>query len=492
MAGLDQKRILLVHPLGYDSERAKDDISRLANIMPPIGILSIAAWLEKHGYVADVIDCYAHPDSDNIIKAHLKKHRPAWVGFSCTTSAFLDGTRLARMAKEVLPGVRTLFGGVHVSSMQERSVEEFPDVDIAIMGEGEETMLAVLEAGPATGAKELAAIPGLVHRNEDGTGNFTGRRKSMNLDRLPFPAYDKLEGYPENYSLPIFNYPQHPSTSAIASRGCPYSCSYCDRSVFGADYRSNSPEYIYNHMKHLKERFGIRHINFYDDQFTFKTERVDELCRLLINKPLGMTFNCAVRANHVKEHTLRLMKQAGCWMVSLGIETGDEELLKRHRKKSELGDLADKIRTMSKIGLRVKGLLMIGLPGETEETVRRTMEYVFSLPLDDMNLTKFTPFPGSPLYRDITAAKGALGEFDERWEKMDCMNIVFVPNGLSREKMEELFSEFYKRHFTRPRVIWGYVAMLWRSPHSWVRFLSNLPTFLRFAFSDNRFGEDET
>jgi radical SAM superfamily enzyme YgiQ (UPF0313 family) len=492
MAQLDAKRILLVHPLGYDSERAKDDISRLANIMPPIGILSIAAWLEQHGYIVDIIDCYAHPDSDALIAESLNSNRPAWIGFSCTTSAFLDGVRQARMAKDILPEIRTLFGGVHVSSMKERSVDEFPDVDIAIMGEGEETMLELLEAGPDATADTLSRILGLVHRLPDGKGNDTGRRKGMDLDRLPFPAYEKLVGYPESYALPIFNYPQHPSTSCIASRGCPYSCSYCDRSVFGADYRSNSPEYIYNHMKHLKERFGIRHINFYDDQFTFQTKRVDDLCKLLIEKPLGMTFNCAVRANHVKEATLRLMKQAGCWMVSLGIETGDEDLLKQHRKKSELGDLADKIRVMSKIGLRVKGLLMIGLPGETEQTVKRTMEYVFSLPLDDMNLTKFTPFPGSPLYRDITAAKGALGEFDERWEKMDCMNIVFVPNGLTRDRMEELFSEFYKRHFTRPRVIWGYTSMLWRSPHSWIRFLSNLPSFLRFAFSDNRFKEDKS
>jgi len=491
MEGLDPKRILLVHPLGYDSERAKNDISRLANIMPPIGILSIAAWLEQHGYVADVIDCYAHPDSDGRIRDALRETRPAWIGFSCTTSAFLDGVRLAKLAKEVLPGVRTVFGGVHVSSQKELAVENYPEVDIAVMGEGEETMLELLETGPDADSGALSRIVGLVHRLPDGKGNDTGRRKGMDLDRLPLPAYDKLTGYPEKYSLPIFNYPRHPSTSAVASRGCPYACSYCDRSVFGRDYRSNSPEYIYNHMKHLKERFGIRHINFYDDQFTFQTKRVDELCRLLIDKPLGMTFNCAVRANHVKEPTLRLMKQAGCWMVSLGIETGDEELLKKHRKQSRLTELAEKIRVMSKIGLRVKGLLMIGLPGETEQTVRRTMDYVFSLPLDDMNLTKFTPFPGSPLYREIKAAKGALGEFDERWEKMDCMNIVFVPCGLSRDRMEELFSEFYKRHFTRPRVIWGYVSMLWRSPHSWVRFISNLPSFLRFAFSDNRFGEEK-
>ena len=145
------------------------------------------------------------------------------------------------------------------------------------------------------------------------------------------------------------------------------------------------------------------------------------------------------------------MKRAGCWMVSLGIETGDEELLAQHRQRANLDLLAQTIRSIAAAGIRTKGLLMMGLPGETEASIRRSMDYVFSLPLDDFNLSKFTPFPGAPLYETIRE----VGEFDEDWEKMDCMHFQFVPKGMTQERLEELFILFYKTHFKRPRVIVG-------------------------------------
>jgi radical SAM superfamily enzyme YgiQ (UPF0313 family) len=198
-----------------------------------------------------------------------------------------------------------------------------------------------------------------------------------------------------------------------------------------------------------------------------------------------MTFNCAVRAEHIDPALLRLMKKAGCWMASLGIETGDPELLAQHRQNPDLEMLAEKIRMIKGAGIRTKGLLMMGLPGESETSIRRSMDYVFSLPVDDFNLAKFTPFPGSPLYETIHE----LGSFDEDWEKMDCMQFQFIPHGMTRERLEVLFQEFYKRHFMRPQVLLGYGAMLWRSPDSWRRFVANLGDFVRFARSNDRLGE---
>jgi len=131
--------------------------------------------------------------------------------------------------------------------------------------------------------------------------------------------------------------------------------------------------------------------------------------------------------------------------------------------------------------------LMIGLPGETEESIRRSMDYVFSLPIDDFNLAKFTPFPGSPIYENIHE----LGEFDEKWEKMDCMNFQFVTKGMTKPRLEELFQEFYATHYKRPKVLWGYVTMLWRSPNSWWRFLKSLTGFLRFIRMNRRIMEEE-
>jgi radical SAM superfamily enzyme YgiQ (UPF0313 family) len=128
---------------------------------------------------------------------------------------------------------------------------------------------------------------------------------------------------------------------------------------------------------------------------------------------------------------------------------------------------------------------MMGLPGETGDSIKRSMDYVFSLPLDDFNLSKFTPFPGSPLYEDIHE----YGTFNEDWEKMDCMHFLFIPHGMSRDRLEELFTQFYKTHFLRLKVLWGYVTMLWKSPDSWIRFVRNVRDFIRFAKTNKRKGK---
>jgi radical SAM superfamily enzyme YgiQ (UPF0313 family) len=317
---------------------------------------------------------------------------------------------------------------------------------------------------------------------------FNGYRdKLIELDSLPFPAYEKLDGYPAAYKLPIFNYPRAPNSSCVSSRGCPYACSYCDRSVFGRSFRYNTADYMIAHVRYLRERFGIRHINFYDDQFTFNRKRVEAFCRQLIDGRLGVTYNCAARAEHLDADLLRLMKASGCWMISLGIETGDPELLAQHRQRADLDLLRERIGMIKRAGIRMKGLLMLGLPGESEQSVRRSMDYVRSLPMDGFNLTKFTPFPGSPIYEHIRD----LGEFDEDWEKMDCMHFQFVPKGMTRDQLERLFLEFHRQHFTRPAVMWDYTTMIWRSPDSWRRFWLSSASFLRFAFSNRRLGKNE-
>ena len=295
MAKLNSNTILLVHPLGYGSQEADRDISRKTNIMPPLGLASMAAYLEQRNISAPIIDCYAHPDALPLIQQILHDQRPAFIGFSCTTSTFLDGVRIGEMAKSLLPGIRTVFGGAHVSALKEKILESFPAVDFVVAGEGEETLYELI----SDGGTDPGRVTGLVYR--DATGPvFTGyRKKLLDLDSLPFPAYEKLAGYPDRYKLPIFNYPRAPNTSCISSRGCPYACSYCDRSVFKRSFRYNSAIYLYEHLRYLKERFGIRHINFYDDQFTFNRQRVEDFCNLMINSPLGMTFNCAVRAEHI-------------------------------------------------------------------------------------------------------------------------------------------------------------------------------------------------
>lgn len=449
------------------------DMSRVANIMPPLGLLSLAAWVEKHGHISSVHDCYAYPVQDEKIIEKIKTDTPDYIGFSTTTSSFPDAVRIAMKIREVMPKIKNIFGGVHISALNETLLQDYPVIDYGIVGEGELTLLSLIESDGQIGKN----VPGLLYRDGDEiifTG-FRNKEQLIDLDTLPFPAYDKLNGFPDLYKLPIFNYPRAPHTTAVSSRGCPYKCSYCDRTVFKRSYRFNSAGYLYDHVKHLNRKYGIRHINFYDDLFTFNRKRVEEFCRLLINKKRGITFNCAARAEHVDRDLLLLMKKAGCWMISLGIETGDSELLGVHRSNSDLEMIRSKVELIRESGIRVKGLFMMGLPGETEESIDKSIKYALDIPLNDMNLTKFTPFPGSPVYKEIRR----YGTFNEKWELMNCTNFVFVPNGLTHERLEERYKEFYRRHFERYHILFDYMTMIWRSPDSWVRFLLNLRGFLR-------------
>ncbi len=470
----EQADVVLVHPRGSNWMPGETDVTAAANMMPPLGLCSIASVLEKQGIKVAVLDFFAYPASMERCRDNILSRNPDIVGFSCTTSSFPEAYDAAAALKNKTPGVKTVFGGVHVSALKERILRDFPAVDCVVVGEGENTMTEL-----ASG-RHPSEIKGLIYRDDKGPV-FNGYPDLIeNIDVLPFPAYRKLKGFPRKYTLPVFNYPRSPNGTMISSRGCPYSCSYCDRSVFKSSFRFHSTEYIYEHMKFLKKNYRMKHINFYDDLFTFDRQRIVELCRRLIAKPLGMTFNCAARLGHLDRPLTALLKKAGCWMISLGIESGDPKLASLHKSgPNDLDKMKITVRMIKESGIRVKGLFIMGLPGETEQTVKTTMNYVHSLELDDMNLAKFTPFPGAPVYPSVKR----YGKFDEELKKMNCMNFVFLPHDIpDKERLEFLYKKFIRSFYESPRMKKQYVKMLWQSPHSYFVLLKNLPKFLKAFF----------
>lgn len=466
-------KVLFLHPFGSNFIKGVNDITTIFNLMPPLGILSIAAWLERHGIDVEIIDGYATRESHGEMVARIIASGCSAVGFSCTTSSFPETNRIATLLKEQAPGIVTVLGGAHACTIGAPLLDSYPALDLLVIGEGENTMLELANAG-FTGAEN---IPGVAYRGKDGRGTLGAPRELIkDLDTLPFPAYHRLPNFPKSYRLPLFSYPKAPNTSIISSRGCPYSCSYCDRSVFSRGFRFNSPEYILEHVAMLSRDYGIRHVFFYDDLFTFDRKRVAEFCELKAKKGIKVGYNCIARLEHVDRELLTLLKGSGCWQVNFGIESGDPEVLKQHRKFYGLDEVGQKLKMVRDAGMRVKGLFMVGLPGEDAAAIRRTIDYALSLPLDEINVTKFTPFPGAPVYRTIRE----FGEFDENWELMNCINTVFVPNGMTKEQIDDLYDEFIRRFYHRTRINWGYTKMIWKSPHSIWSFLSHLPQILAF------------
>jgi anaerobic magnesium-protoporphyrin IX monomethyl ester cyclase len=465
--------ILLINPYGSNWVEGANDNTHIAVRMPPVGILSIAAYLLQQGHQIKVYDCKTpplHKTNTQVIAEQIKEFQPQIVGFSAVTSSFLNAYLLAEQIKINFPYIKIVFGGVHVSALRAKILDDFPSIDFVVCGEGERAM-ADLAAG-----KPPENIQGLVYRQADRVLQNDLRIDLCDLDALPFPAYGALEGFPRNFEGALFNYPKFPVAPIISSRGCVYQCSYCDRSVYRRSFRFNSAEYLYEQMRFLKKDFGIKHIFFYDDQFTFNRERIVKLCQLLKKKPLRMSFNCAAHASHIDQELLGMLKSAGCWMISLGIESGAGEILLRHKTKADLAEMQTAVKNIQKSGLRAKGLFMMGLPGETEKTIKVTTDFIESLKLDDMNMTKFTPFPGSPIYQNIQEE----GSFKENWKLMNCLNFVFIPKSIeSKNQLDQLYKQSIRRFYTGKNWVSKFGLLCYQSPHSFWRLLKDLPEFLK-------------
>jgi magnesium-protoporphyrin IX monomethyl ester (oxidative) cyclase len=477
-------RVTFVHPAGFNFVPGQPDFSVLANRMPPIGILQLASWLDKHGHTTFVHDCLG-PYAPTGIEANadiVLATEPELIGISATTCGFMEATDMAVYIKQKRPDVRIVVGNVHASSIGASLLEHFPEIDYLCIGEGEGAMLELADGKP------VGEIANLIYRGADGGPVVNPRRdRILNLDELPFPAYEKLAGFPHDYHLPLFAYEKRWGATMITSRGCPYTCSFCDRTVFERLYKVNSAEYIYAHMKHLRDNFGVYHINFYDDLFTASKKRVYALCELLIDKPLGMHFNCAIRTGHTSDEMLDLIKRAGGLMVSMGIESADPGMMERHKTGVTLPEVKKTVEQIHAAGLRAKGLFIFGLPGETPETLKATSDFILSLDLDEMNMTKFSPMYGAPIWDECVSGKE--GEFNEDWRLMNCLNFVFLPKGFSsREEMDALYNWHVRRFYDSKGYRHRFAKRLWQHRWSLWHLIKNLPRVVQAAryFSANK------
>ena len=476
-------KITFVHPAGFNFVPGQPDFSVLANRMAPIGILSLSAWLEQHGHECAVHDCLG-PYAPRSLAENVEQilaTKPEMVGFSTTTSAFMDAVEMINLIKARQPEMKVICGGAHISAVGPTLLQHFPEIDYLCIGEGEGAMLDLAEGKP------LHEVDNLVYRDGERIVANPRRSRIKELDELPFPAYDKLAGFPHDYHLPIFSHIKRWGATMITSRGCPYTCSFCDRTVFERLYKYNSAEYIYAHMKYLRDKFGVHHINIYDDLFTANKRRIEELCRLLIDKPLGVHFSCAIRTGHTSDEMLQQLKKAGALMVSMGIESADPVMMERHKAGVTLDKVRETVRQIHAAGLRAKGLFIFGMPGETPESVRTTQEFILSLDLDEMNMTKFSPLHGAPIWDECVSQES--GSFHEDWRLMNCLNFIYVPEAFSSNKeMDALYNEVVRSFYQSKNYRRRFVKRLWQHRWSIWHMVKNLPNVVRAAryFSANQ------
>ena len=482
------RKITLITPPYERIAKGYEFVKHITNKAPTLGLLHLAAEVRKHDYEPAIIESDIFDMTVEDVVAQVVADRPAYVGITLFTVGVWCGAEIARKIKFALPETVIIVGGPHISSMAPETMERFREFDVAVIGEGEEILVNLLDTLERDG--DLKDVAGLVFMDKgdilDKVHKTPGHSLDKNMDRLPMPAWDLLKDFPTAYRPAIYDYPGGPVASIAASRGCPFHCKFCDTSTFGAAVRAYSAQRVFEILQHLQSTYGIRHIMFVDDLFTASRKRTTELCNLIIDSGMKMTWSCASRVDVVKPDLLHLMKKAGCWEISFGLESGSDELLKKMDKSAAVAASREALEWTAKAGIRSKGLFMLGYPGETEETIATTKAFVKSVPLTIMNLTKFTPYPGSPIYRDMYNTNIR----DDHWEKMNGMNFLWAPEGMTIEQLNKHYKNVLTSFYSQPKIPWYYTKLTLQNPVHLVRLVQFAGVML-MAKLRNLFNKDD-
>ncbi|MDD4872641.1 MAG: radical SAM protein, partial [Kiritimatiellae bacterium] len=405
---------------------------------------------------------------------------PDVVGITSTTVGITVAGLLAERIKASKPETIIVVGGCHASAIPIETLNEFKAFDILVLGEGENTLLDILKS-----VEEQKSVPhnicGTAHRTGSTMAINPSRPLIQNLDDLPLPAWSLLYGFPKMFRPSPARIRQWPCASVVLTRGCPNSCTFCDRSVFGNRCRSYSPSYAVNLLKDLRNNFGVKEILIEDDTFIMSPKWVNEFCSRLITDKLNISWSCLGRADRMTSDMAKIMHKAGCWHISFGIESGDEKLLKTTNKKLDIKQIRSAVDFCKAAGLKTKGFFMIGFPGETEQSISLTRNLAISLPLDDISIMQLTPFPGTEMY----STAHLHGQFERDWRKMNTLNTVFIPDGFSRYDMEQARSTILQDFYFRPRIILSHIVNMLRHPHLIFPMLRSLFTLFRVLFRKN-------
>lgn len=384
----------------------------------PLGLLYIASVLDKDGYKTKILDAFMTDlpfrkkgETTEIgipykkIKEEIQKIKPQIVGIANPfTSQLEHAIKVADIVKEIDSSIVTVVGGPHVTVVPIEFLEEAKNVDIVVIGEGEYTMLDIVKF--VEGKKKLKDILGIAFRQDNKLVMNSPRPFNENLDELPYPAYHlvNMENYLNPKKIEYRSF-QNRAVSMITSRGCPFNCTFCSVHLhMGKAFRAHSVDYVVNHIEYLVNKYQVKTIYFEDDNLTFDLKRFEGICDKIIAKGIKFQWETpnGVRADYLTLDLLKKMKKTGCQSVFVGVESGDQEVLDNIVGKNlRLKNVVKFAEMCKKIGLRTGAFYIIGFPGETKETMTKTVEFALMLKRKydvGMHLLFATPSYGTRLY----------------------------------------------------------------------------------------------
>ncbi len=440
---------------------------------PCLGLAYLSAVLKTNGIEVLAIDAKFDGISQSVVDDSITRFRPHIMGFTAMTHEIVHVASVAGKLREALPTSLMVIGGPHATVAPVRTLQEFPSFDIAVMGEGEQTLLeiarevATVASNRGQGenadpviipAERLGLIDGIAWRSGNNIMTNKPRNLRLDLDSLPFPDYDHV-------SRRIGTYPIY------SSMGCPNKCIFCCR-ILGNRIRVRSPKNVVDEIKHAISTFSPRLIDFADEIFTFPKERAIAICDLMIQEGLNkaIKWTAQSRVTRVDQELFNKMKEAGCVNVDFGIESGNPETLKRIKKGITPLDASNAILAIKKAGLKTGSYFIIGHPFETVETIRETIKFAARLNTDSVSFGIMVPYPGTEVHEMAIRGECGYRLLSEKWQDYDKqLGNALELDGLSREQLEKwqrkAYITFYLRNlrlFDMARLAISQRRLLWK------------------------------
>ncbi|MAG31025.1 MAG: hypothetical protein CL908_09065 [Deltaproteobacteria bacterium] len=374
----------------------------MINSYPPLGLGYVAGAAIQAGFPTTIHDYGLNPHvAVGRIVDEVLDAEPEVIGITTWTHLYHVCCDLAKAFKRRRPDVTIVMGGPHVTIFPAETLDEEPACDYVIAGEGEIAMvelLAVLDPNDGEWtADRIGEIAGLSWRGESGPVKNPTRGINTEIEDLPFPARDVMEI--EKYPLRAWDGER--MTTMMTSRGCPYACTYCFKGLFGRRYITTPNDLIIAEMEEIHEKYGITHFYFVDDLFVVNINRLMDFVDRMKERNLGFRWQALARVDRLEKEHYVAMAEAGCSKIHYGIETGDPEVMIRVDKEATLEQVHNAVTWCHEAGVMAKGYFMIGLPGDTEESVERTIDMACDLPLEEAMFSLTTPFPGTAMWNDI-------------------------------------------------------------------------------------------
>jgi len=437
-------RILLIKP---STRRLYGNMYRSA-ILEPLGLEYIASVLLKKNYDVKILDLEAEQIDDKNLVRILKKDPFDVIGFTMPTPLIREVKHLINVIKSGLPDTTFIVGGPHPSSLPEHSLN-YTGADISIVGEGEETVVELMQT--LDSEKSLDKVRGICFKNNGEKTTTEPRPLIDDLDKIPFPARNLLrrEQYWHVYTS---KKKDEFYGSIMSTRGCPNQCIFCSsKRIFGSKFRMRSVGNVCDEIEEMIQRFKIKWIYFLDDCFTLNMNRAADICREIIERKLKFKWFAETRVNTVNLELLRLMRKAGCEMITYGIESGDPRVLKVIRKGITVEQVKIAFKNSHKVGIRTRANFMIGHPTETREEILQTITLAKQIKPYDSGFYITLPIPGSKLY-EMSLEQGVLEEDDYEnlmWYGEPKTTLANV----SLRELKELQKRAYREFYLRPSFI---------------------------------------